>query len=263
LATLAGSVVLVVFLGILIGALFGHEAAALIRLLWQGIVLVILLIAAPFIYLMALILEWLIRSLHVGDSLALRPLSNLFDSILRQQNRGVAPEMLPPWVEALIRGFCAIVPILLILALFLLARQRRRRAPNADEERESLWSWGGLANDLLGLLAKLGSAKRAEGLRDALARLRGDDPISRIRRSYIKLLLIGEERSQPRLAPQTPHEYASDASTLLPAAAQPIATLTDAYERARYYPAGTTDAEAAAAERASGTIDQADKQAKR
>src|SRR6266545_4744220 len=263
LVTLAGSVVLVVFLGILIGALFGREAAALIRLLWQGIVLVILLIALPFIYLMALVLEWLIRLLHVGDPLAMRPLSGLFDSILRQQNGVSALEALPPWVGALIRGFCAIVPMLLILALFLIARQRRHRAPNADEERESLWSWSGLANDLLGLLAKLGTAKRAEGLRDALARQRGDDPISRIRRSYIKLLLIGEERNQPRLAPQTPQEYAPNASTLLPAAAQPIATLTDAYERARYHPAGTTDVEAAAADRAASAIDQADKQAQR
>jgi len=262
-ATLVGSIALVMLLGILIGALFGREAAAMIRLAWQGIVLVILLIAAPFLYLLATIIDWLIHLVNMPNALPLGSLRGLFDSVLRQQTRIEGMSAFPPWVEAVIRGFCAIVPIVLIISLFLIARRRTGRKADADEERESLWSWGGLANDLLGLLAKLGSTKRAEGLRDTLARLRGDDPISRIRRSYIRLLLIGEERSQPRLAPQTPREYAPSASTLLPAAAQPIAKLTEAYERARYHPASTSDADAEAAERAGGAIDQANKQARR
>jgi len=263
LATLVGAIALVMFLGILIGALFGREAAAMIRLAWGAIVFVILLILTPFLYLLATIVDWLIHLVQLPDALPMGSLRGFFDNLMRQQNRIEAASAFPAWVEALIRGFCAIVPILLIISLFLIARRRTTRKPDADEERESLWSWSGLANDLRSLLAKLGTTKRAEGLRDALARLRGDDPISRIRRSYIKLLLIGEERSQPRLAPQTPHEYASNASTLLPAAAQAIAGLTDAYERARYHPTGTSDDDAEAAERAASAIDQADKQTRR
>ena len=148
---------------------------------------------------------------------------------------------------------------MIIVGLFLLARRRSRRTGGADEERESLWEWGNLASDLRGLLAQLNPARRAEGLRDALARLRGSDPASRIRRSYIRLLLLGQERGQSRAAPETPREYASAAGALLPGANQPIDTLTESYERARYHPASATAADAATAERAWTAIEQADK----
>ena len=262
LATLAGSVALVMVAGVLVGSLFGREAAALVRLIWQGVVFAVLLMAVPFIYIVASLVEWLVRLLNMqamlnGDN----PLSQL-DQILRQQYARQPVGELPAWADLLLRVFCAVVPILLVVSLFLIGRRRRTRTTGADEERESLWSWDGLASDLAGLLAGLRAGKRSEGLRDALARLRGDDPISRIRRSYIKLLLIGEERSLPRQASQTPQEYTPNARALLPAAAQPVATLTEAYERARYNPAGVSGADADAAERASGAIEQADSQAR-
>ena len=46
---------------------------------------------------------------------------------------------------------------------------------------------------------------------------------------------------------------------MLPATAQPVDALTDAYERARYNPDGVTAADADAAERAWAAIEQADK----
>ena len=98
----------------------------------------------------------------------------------------------PPWLQTAIRIFFALLPILLILGLLLLARSRARLRAGADEERESLWSWAGLAEDLRGLLAGLRGPQRAGGLRAALAALRGGDPASRVRRSYIRLLLLGE-----------------------------------------------------------------------
>jgi hypothetical protein len=48
---------------------------------------------------------------------------------------------------------------------------------------------------------------------------------------------------------------------MFPAAAQPIDTLTAAYERARYYPAGATGADAEAAEQAWRAIEQAERRA--
>jgi hypothetical protein len=261
-ASLAGAVVLVIFLGVLVGALFGREAAAMIRLMWQGVILIIALMTAPFIYLFAGIIEAFVRLLNLEQILG----HSVLQFNLPDNSQQAAPEMLgifPPWVQALIRALCAIVPILVLLSLFLLARRRNRREPGADEERESLLTFGGMAEDLLGLLGKLRANRRPEGLRDALARLRGNDPISRIRRSYIRLLLVGEARSLPRLAPQTPREYVRAAGSMLPNAGQPIEALTDAYERARYDPAGPTPADADAAERAWGAIEQADKNSRR
>jgi hypothetical protein len=261
LASLAGAVVLVIFLGVLVGALFGREAAAIIRLLWQGLILIVGLMVAPFIYLFASLIEGLIRFLNLGQLLNTLTQPHPLQDAFQQQPKELAG--LPPWVQTLIQIFCAVVPIVVLLSLFLLARRRNRRGSGADEERESLFTIGGLAEDLLGLLGKLRAKERPEGLRGALAHLRGNDPISRIRRSYIRLLLVGEARSLPRLAPQTPREYLPAAGSMLPSAGQPIDALTAAYERARYRPAGATPADADAAERAWGAIDQADKNSKR
>jgi len=92
--------------------------------------------------------------------------------------------------------------------------------------------------------------------------LRGGDPASRVRRSYIRLLLLGEAHERPRAAPQTPHEYAPAAGALFPAVAQPVDVLTEAYERARYNPNGITAADADAAERAWAAIEQAERRSK-
>jgi len=121
----------------------------------------------------------------------------------------------------------------------LLWRRRRRRPSSGDEERESLWSWDRLGTDLRDLLGSLRRRPRPDqGLRAALARLQGSDPASRIRRRYIQLLLIGEQRDHPRPAPQTPREYLPGLVNDLPAASAAIAALTDSYEQARYHPEG-------------------------
>jgi hypothetical protein len=258
LATLLGAVALVITLGILLGALFSREAVALIRLLWQGFVLALALIVVPIVYLFAGLLEQIIRLLGFGEVF-----NRLPDILTREQpildQSPAALGGLPFWLQMLIRGFCAIVPVLIIIALFFLIRNRTRRREGAEEERESLWSWSTLADDLRGLLAGRRRAQPGGGLRAALAALRGSDPASRVRRSYIRLLLLGEARERPRPAPQTPHEYASAAGALLPTAAQPVDTLTVAYEQARYNPQGVTAADAEAAERAWAAIEQADR----
>jgi hypothetical protein len=259
LVTLLATVALVLFLGLLVGALFGREAAFLISLLWQGVVLIFALVLTPILYVLALLLEQLLRLAHL-DQLKM-PVPPVRPGLSQQQ---AAPELLgifPPWAQVALRVFFALLPILLIAGLFLLSRARARRKAGADEERESLWSWRGLAADLRGLLRR-NVAPAGTGLRDALARLRGDDPASRIRRSYIRLLLAGEAREQPRAAPQTPHEYVATATGMLPAASQPIDALTGAYERARYHPSAATLADADAAEQAWDAIERADRATK-
>ena len=159
-------------------------------------------------------------------------------------------------VQVLIQAFLAIVPVLLILLLLYIVRRRRRRGATEDEERESLWSWSGLAKDVMALLNTLRPAPPPGGLRAALAQLRGPDPANRIRRSYIRFLLFGEQRNQPRAANQTAREYAPIAGTMVPEANQHIAVLTTAYEQARYNPESTTAADADMAERAWASIEQ-------
>jgi MFS family permease len=254
---LCGAVALVLGLGVLVESLFGGEIAQVVSLLWQGVVLIIALIFVPLLLLLVTLLERLIDFAYLNQ--LLRQWAQQLQQQQNQQRPSAVGETLalfPPWLEAVLRIFIALLPILLILGLLLLVRRRRRAT---DEERESLLSWGSLADDLRGLLAHMRKPRRDGGLRAALARLRGGDPIHRIRRSYIRLLLLGEARGQPRAAPQTPHEYTSAASAMLPSAAQPLDTLTGAYERARYFPAGATDADAEAAERAWAAIEQANR----
>lgn len=254
---LLGAVAAVLVLGLAIGSLFGREAGAVLRALWQGLVLIIALIFSPLLYLLGRLIERLLALINLNDMLS----SLINQQQAAQPSTAVASGVLdifPPWLRALIQGLLALVPVLLIIALIMLVRRRRMRAPATDEERESLWSWGGLADDLRGLLARR-PAHSAGGLRAALARMRGGDPISRIRRSYIRLLLLGEAHSQPRATAQTAGEYAPLVGALLPGTAAPVDTLTAAYERARYSPGSATAADADAAERAWGAIDQADR----
>jgi Domain of unknown function (DUF4129) len=256
-----GAIGSVLGLGLLLGTLFGRDIALIVRTLWQTLVLIIALMLSPLVWLLSNLLEALLNAIHLD-----RWLQQLVGMPpIRIDVAPPAGEVLaifPPWLQTLIRIFFALLPILLILGLLLLARSRARRRVGLDEERESLWSWAGLADDLRDLLAGLRGSKPAGGLRAALAALPGGDPASRVRRSYIRLLLLGEAHEQPRRAPQTPHEYAPAAGAMLPAAAQPVDALTDAYERARYNPNGVTAADADVAERAWAAIEQADKRSK-
>jgi hypothetical protein len=256
--TLLGAIGLVLILGLLFASLFGKDAAQSVVVIARALLLIILLICLPIVLLLESFLEWIFRLTNL-ESL-LRALEQRQQAQQLQQLRaGELLDIFPPWLKVALEVFLALLPVLIIVGLYLLMRRRARRAPSRDEERESLWSWSGLASDLRDLFAGLRRPGQDEGLRGALARLRGDDPVSRIRRSYIRLLLAGEAHEQPRTAPQTPREYAPTAGAMLPSAVQPIATLTDVYERARYHPSATSDADADTAEQAWGEIDAADR----
>jgi hypothetical protein len=259
--TLGGAVVLVLVAGLVFASLFGNEAAQVIRSIWSGIVLIVVLLFAPLFFLIFAIIERLLIFIHL-ERLLQRPA--LFDQ--QQQQPPLAtdtPGIFPPWVDTALRLFFALLPILLIVGLMLLARHRLRRKAGDDEERESLWSWGNMLNDLRDLFGGLRNPfGHAAGLRDVLASLRGGDPVSRIRRSYIRLLLAGEAHEQPRAAPQTPREYAATAGAIVPGIGHSVGTLTEAYERARYFPAGATDTDAEAAERAWNEIEAAEQRTK-
>ncbi len=129
-----------------------------------------------------------------------------------------------------------VLPLLiLILAIVLMQRRRRKATDASGAQHESLWSWRTFAGDLRGMLAGL-TAPRGSGLREALARLRGADPVQRIRRRYVEALLLGEDARRERTPDQTPLEFQPRLSSVTPAAGPEVATLTESYDRARYAP---------------------------
>jgi hypothetical protein len=255
LLTLVGAVGLIIALGLMPATLFGEEASLAIETIWQGILLVVVLILSPLLILIGVFLTWLLDAINIDE--AARLLQQRQEEMARQMQQLEGSEMaaLPPWLSIILRVFFGMLPILIILALILLSRRRRRHVTDRDEERESLWSWRSAADDLRNLFARR-KADVDQGLRGALAQLRGDDPISRVRRSYIHLLMIGERRDQPRTLAQTPHEYEPSAAALVPRAQQAIAALTRIYERARYHPTKTTAADAERAEQAWRAIEE-------
>jgi hypothetical protein len=260
LLTLVGAIGLVLVLGLLFAAVFGEDAAQAVRTIIQGLAFIAALIILPFLLILEGLFRWIASLINLGGLEQM--LARLQQQQRQQQAMAVEPlDIFPPWIATALQIFLGLLPVLIVIALYLLARRRARQEPNRDEERESLWSWSDLRADLRDLLAGLRRTRAEEGLRAALACLRGDDPVSRIRRSYIRLLLAGEARERPRAAPQTPREYVPDAGTALPSAARPIAELTAVYERARYHPTSATLADADAAEQAWNTIGDAERRA--
>jgi Domain of unknown function (DUF4129) len=257
LLTLVGAIMLVLIVGLLLVSLFGGSIVQGLFSIWTVFVTILVLIMLPLFFLIEAVVHWIFSTIDLTVLKSALEKLQIQQSQQQQQANGQL-HALPPWVSAVIQVLLGLLPVVILVALFLLMRRRARRPSDRDEERESLWSWRGVAGDLRSLFAGL-RIGRDRGLRGVLAQLRGSDPVSRIRRSYIRLLLVGETHERPRTPPQTPREYEPDADRLLPTATQPIATLTSAYERARYHPSASTTADADAAERAWSVIDGAER----
>ncbi len=252
------TIAMLVGLGLLIGVLLGEEAGQAVRALGVAIGLLIGALVSPIIFLGFALAHWLL-SLGGQTEMAARisGLAEMLNQLYRQGSTSDRSTAI--WLGVVINVLACLIPLLAIVALYLLSRRRPARASSRDEERESVWSWDGLSDELRGLLAGLRRPPAPGGLRAALAGMRGADPVSRVRRSYIQLLLRGESRQQPRRPASTPREYQEFAGDR-PAARPAVDRLTRAYERARYHPDTTTPADADSAERAWGEIDRADRE---
>ncbi|MBC8159718.1 MAG: DUF4129 domain-containing protein [Roseiflexaceae bacterium] len=245
-AMLLGAIAAILLGGVLLAALLGGALLELLATVWQVIAFGLLILLTPLIMLISWALTAFIDQLG----------SSSFVEFFEQLRRGldqVAVENanaagMPIWIDLALRGFCLLIPILIIVLLFLRIRRTKRGNRRSDEQRESVLSWSGIGEDLGGLLNGL-RRRDAEGLRAALGRLRGGDPATRIRRAYIRLLLDAEAREQQRAPAQTPREFAPAAASALGQNAA-VQRLTSAYERARYAPASATQAEADQAEQA-------------
>lgn len=255
LATLLAAVAAVVAVATLSTGLVGGSAGAVAAQTLIGLALL------PFA-LIGAALAWVFLT-YLAE-----PIGAIIQALLAQLRLIQLPEPPPPQeggavggmaeafrtIERLAEGatyLMALIPIAILVIAILLLRRRRPARARDDEERESLGLASSLGADLRELLGRLRSpfGRGGAGLQGALAALKGDGPTMRARRAYIRLLLLLEAREQARLPAQTPAEFAPVAAATV-SAAEPVGTITRAYEGARYNPDGAAPSEADAAEAA-------------
>jgi hypothetical protein len=227
------------------------DAAALIGQVYLAIVQGILIIITPVLMVLFGILEALVRLLRGaggGTPVTLLPTAGPTPALPNQTP--AVPLFLPVWLTTFIGLLRYLVPLLLLVLLLLLRSRRTAPEVGAAEERESVWSWRTAGHDLRAWWDQL-QRRLARPERDVLAaRLRGDDPVTVIRRVYVRLLMRGVQAGRARAPEQTPAEYEREVLRLFPAQADAVETLTRSYERARYHPAAVTSAQAADAQTA-------------
>ena len=251
------STIAILLVGLLLLAIVAEPARMLLRggLMWG--LYGLLVIFSPLFWLIFQIIEWL-RPALVFDGSLIPAIPTAAPSANDDTPPPPSPlDALAPLLTVT-STILLLIPLVALVVLILLARRRRGRTEEATaEERESIFSWSDVGNDLAGLLRGLRRPRSAPGgLRAALRRLAGADAATRVRRRYIQLLLAGETAGATRSPAQTPHEFAP-ALTTLPVDQPAVATLTETYERARYAPESVDAATADQADAAWQSIAQA------
>lgn len=245
----------VLLVGTLLLSLVSDAATLAIRSVVGVIVGVLGLLLLPLVYLIAEVGQWLLTLLNPpGGEVGALP-SPLASAEPAAGMSSAFQAQVIQTLQLIVTVLLYLLPLVLLIILVITMQRRRNQRLLADGVlHESLWSWQRLGGDLLDLLKGLRLPTRAQGLRDALARLRPDDPAQRIRRRYIELLLLGEGADRPRQPQQTPLEYAPVVGSLTPSASNDLQVLTDAYDKARYAPNTVTPADADTADAAWAVI---------
>lgn len=254
LATFGVAIGAVMLIGLTVSSIFGGTAAAILELLWGGVMILLFLIMLPILFILGWLVDLLIGIFGL-PTIRYPSIQTPQPPAFSENAQSLFPNA-SAWAFNTIAAGVALLPLVILVVLILFAR-RRRRAAGKDEERESLLSWETVSADLRGLLAGLRRprARTLTGLRAAWAALTGDDPISRVRRAYLRLLIDLESRERPRPTASTPSEYAPTVRENFPNASSAVTTLTRAYERARYA-ARISDTDANAAEQAWSEIER-------
>ncbi|HLJ33694.1 MAG TPA: DUF4129 domain-containing protein [Ktedonobacteraceae bacterium] len=151
---------------------------------------------------------------------------------------------LPPFIVPFVR---VLIPILLLLAAFLLLRwalRRRRRTRIKSRKRvleihESVWSWQLFLAQLRGLLLALWHRffpprAAAEEEQTLLDDRKSAPTVRTIREMYRAMLKRAAGRGYSRLRIETPHEFQQRLDGRTPLASPHITPITDAYTAIRY-----------------------------
>lgn len=193
-------------------------AARVLGFLITGIAYVVFTILEPLI-------NWL-RSLASGQQLDedILDRANLAEQLRELEPGRQGGVALGPWVQGvLVVGLLALVAIVFILAF------RRRRVTTPDgmvESREVDWSWG-LMREQLGRWL---SRRRRQTRSPFLPLLEGEQGRAQVRSAYRRLLMTAGGRAPG----QTPLAYMRQLAGSGPELTEPLATLTEAYQLARY-----------------------------
>ncbi|GAB4127205.1 MAG: hypothetical protein Fur005_42390 [Roseiflexaceae bacterium] len=243
------AIALIVLLAIIVVTLLGGDARRLLVLIGDGLAILLSLLLLPIVFVLAPILEWLLRAIGVPGML----------SALQEFTRELqlnAPDIIPaedqlsqsmPWLGPLLEWSLRMLPIIGFMALiWWFVRRQAAANQQRDEERTSVFRWADLADDLRGLLARRRTTDTS--LQAALNRLKGDDPDTRIRRSYLRMLIHAEKHGLSRPEHTTPREFLPPTQQHFPHASGELEWLTRAYEQARYHPGSSSSRAADQAE---------------
>jgi TRAP-type C4-dicarboxylate transport system permease small subunit len=151
----------------------------------------------------------------------------------------------PAWISVLAIVIGAVLLVVLAVVAFralraLLRRRRPRRVPVApllDEEKDSLFSWSHLLDQLLGVLrrwlgGRAGGAAEMAGTTTRDSDGRGPDSV---RSHYRQVLLAARAAGHPRRAFETPLELDSRLEPFADeGAARALSNLTNLYDVVRY-----------------------------
>lgn len=239
----------ILLVGLVALSLFASPARQVLRLIVGTVVYAFAIVLAPFVWLAYTLLEFL-RSTFMRDVELPRiplPMATAQPDQLDPINALPVPNGLMTASTLLV----LLVPVVIVIVLIFFAT--RRRAPltaTENEERESIFSWSGFGTDISNLLAGLRRPQADEsGLRKVLTLLVAEDPVTRIRRRYVELLLQGEAAEKRRRDEETPREFAQTLAGIAKHRTS-LDVLTATYEQARYAPESVDQATADRADRA-------------
>jgi hypothetical protein len=228
------SAVALVVVGLLPVVLLVDPAGVVLRELLGWLVFGLVTLMSPLIALVLVLVE-LIRSVLPESPLAME-LQATATAVAEDQVPATAQIQVPEALLMLPVILALVLPIVVLVLLIVFARRRDRRMETpGDEQRTSIFTWGAVRAELADLLRGLRRPGGSGGLRDRLRMLSGHDPVTRVRRRYVQLLLAGEAAGATRQPAATPHEFEPALAGIVdPDAA--VAALTETYERARYAP---------------------------
>jgi hypothetical protein len=255
LVVLVGAVLGIISLGLLVGEVLTPDA---VRSAWGWVRPVLVFVVATIAFVLAWI-AWaavsLVRRIVPGFALRLPRLT--LPSIENMPELGQGTRVFSPATRQV--GITLLVLLVLALVAWILYRAARRldlgawAHVDAREDRETLLSWqlllqqlrdalDGLRGRRASLFVELGFAGRARRA---------------IRRAYQRVLARAITLGTPRERGQTPKAYSGALADRCPEARTSLASLTAAYEEARYGALPPTEEQADVAQQASADADAA------
>lgn len=188
-------------------------------------------VAYVFFFLLAPLINWL-RSLAANGQPEIKPpdQGEFVKQMQEMEQQAQGNSSLLAWIQVAI----AVALLALVVIAFALALRRRfiRAANGVLESREVEWSW----QLMRGQLRRWFAARKRAARSLFLPLDESEETRAQVRVAYRQLLTRASERGLAHKRGQTPYAYMGMLVAQAPALEQPLATLTAAYQMARYSP---------------------------